>query len=182
MSENKGLGRRHIFGYLVAAIILIADQLSKYWIINLIQLPQRGQIELLEILNFTWVENYGVSLGMLTASSDNQRWMLVALTGAISIGVAIWIWREKKAADTFALGLVLGGAIGNLADRIRYGYVADFIDLHFGDFQPFLVFNIADAAITIGVVILVLRAFLLRERPDKTDESTEQSEAEKSNA
>ncbi|MEM8694876.1 MAG: signal peptidase II [Pseudomonadota bacterium] len=161
--------RRPIFGYLLAAMIFVVDQISKYWIITLLQLPQRGQIELLTILNFTWVENRGVSLGMLTASSDTQRWMLVALTGAISLGVAIWIWREKRAADVFALGLVLGGALGNITDRIRFGYVADFIDLHFGDFQPFLVFNVADASITIGVVILVLRAFLLRDKPETAE-------------
>ncbi|MCA1749732.1 MAG: signal peptidase II [Parasphingopyxis sp.] len=166
--------RRHaVFGYLIAAIILIADQISKFWIIDLIQLPRRGQIELLPILNFTWVENRGVSLGMLTASSDTQRWLLVALTAAIACGVAYWIWREKRRWDVFALGLVLGGALGNIGDRIRFGYVADFIDLHFGDFQPFLVFNVADAAITVGVVILVLRAFLLRDTkqpaPDEND-------------
>ncbi|MGP1281856.1 MAG: signal peptidase II [Parasphingopyxis sp.] len=169
MSESKGLRRATMLGYILAAAIFVVDQVSKYWIITLLQLPQRGQIELLTILNFTWVENRGVSLGMLTASSDTQRWMLVALTGAISLGVAIWIWREKRAMDVFALGLVLGGAIGNLTDRIRYGYVADFIDLHFGDFQPFLVFNVADASITIGVVILVLRAFLLRDKPEPAE-------------
>ncbi len=168
MSEST-LTRGTIFGYLVALAVLAIDQISKFWIITLIQLPQRGQIELLSVLNFTWVENRGVSLGMLTASSDTQRWLLVALTGAISLGVIYWIYREKKIQDVFALGLVLGGAIGNLADRIRYGYVADFIDLHFGEFQPFLVFNVADAAITIGVVILVLRAFLLREKPEPAE-------------
>lgn len=168
MSESKGV-RRPLFGYIVAAAIFIVDQISKYWIITLLQLPQRGQIELLPILNFTWVENRGVSLGMLTASSDAQRWLLVGLTGAISLGVVIWMWRERRTFDVLALALVLGGAIGNLTDRIRYGYVADFIDLHFGDFQPFLVFNVADAAITIGVVILVLRAFLLREKPESAE-------------
>jgi signal peptidase II len=161
MSETAR--RSALFGYLVAAVITVTDQISKFWIIDLIQLPRRGQIELLPILNFTWVENRGVSLGMLTASSDTQRWLLVALTAAIAIGVAIWIGRERRRWDVFALGLVLGGAIGNIADRIRFGYVADFIDLHIGGFQPFLVFNVADAAITIGVVILVLRAFLLRD-------------------
>ena len=162
--------RRHsVFGYLIAAVILIADQVSKFWIVDLIQLPRRGQIELLPILNFTWVENRGVSLGMLTASSDTQRWLLVALTAAIAAGVAYWIWREAKRWDVFALGLVLGGALGNIGDRIRFGYVADFIDLHIGDFQPFLVFNVADAAITIGVVILVLRAFLLRDRKQSAE-------------
>ena len=169
MSENKRLARSTMIGFVLALVIFAIDQISKYWIITLLQLPQRGQIELMSILNFTWVENRGVSLGMLTASSDTQRWLLVGLTGAISIGVAIWIWREKRTQDVFALGLVLGGAIGNLIDRIRYGYVADFIDLHFGDFQPFLVFNVADAAITIGVVILVLRAFLLRDKAEPAE-------------
>ena len=169
MSTENASRRPHLIGYVLAAAIFIVDQISKYWIITLLQLPQRGQIELLSILNFTWVENRGVSLGMLTASSDTQRWLLVALTGAISIGVAIWIWREKRAGDVLPLAMVLGGAIGNLTDRIRYGYVADFIDLHFGDFQPFLVFNVADASITIGVVILVLRAFLLRDKPEPAE-------------
>jgi len=169
MTNASPSRRYHMLGYVLSAAIFIVDQISKYWIITLFQLPQRGQIELLTILNFTWVENRGVSLGMLTASSDTQRWMLVALTGAISLGVAIWIWREKRAWDLSALGMVLGGAIGNLTDRIRYGYVADFIDLHFGDFQPFLVFNVADASITIGVVILVLRAFLLRDTPEPAE-------------
>lgn len=166
--------RASLIGYLAAAVILVVDQISKYWIIDFIQLPRRGQIELLPILNFTWVENRGVSLGMLTASSDTQRWLLVALTAAIALGVAWWIWRERRRWDIFALGLVLGGAIGNIADRVRFGYVADFIDLHIGDFRPFLVFNVADAAITIGVVILVLRAFLLRD--------TEESAADRRDA
>lgn len=169
MSENKRLARATVIGYVLALMIFLIDQISKYWIITLLQLPQRGQIELLSILNFTWVENRGVSLGMLTASSDTQRWLLVGLTGAISLGVVIWIWREKRTQDVLALGLVLGGAIGNLVDRVRYGYVADFIDLHFGGFQPFLVFNVADAAITMGVVILVLRAFLLRDKPEPAE-------------
>lgn len=169
MSENKRLARATVIGYSLALTVFLIDQVSKYWIITLLQLPQRGRIELMSILNFTWVENRGVSLGMLTASSDTQRWLLVGLTGAISLGVVIWIWREKRTQDVLALGLVLGGAIGNLIDRVRYGYVADFIDLHFGDFQPFLVFNVADAAITIGVVILVLRAFLLRDKPEPAE-------------
>ena len=155
--------RLSLLGYFVAAIILIVDQLSKYWIVTLLQLPQRGQIELLPFFNFTWVENKGVSLGMLTASSSTQRWLLVGLTALIAAGVIYWIWREARRWDVFALGLVLGGALGNIGDRIRFGFVADFLDLHFGAFQPFLVFNVADAAISIGVVILVLRAFLLRD-------------------
>jgi signal peptidase II len=74
----------------------------------------------------------------------------------------VWIGREKSRADQAALGMVLGGALGNILDRVRFGYVVDFADLHFGDFRPFLVFNVGDAAISIAVVILLLRAFLTR--------------------
>ena len=97
--------------------------------------------------------------------------MLVAVTSAIAIGVAVWIGREKNRVDQVALGMVLGGALGNILDRVRHGYVVDFADLHFGDFRPFLVFNVGDAAISIAVVILLLRAFLTRkDRPKETIE------------
>ncbi len=84
------------------------------------------------------------------------------MTSAIAIGVAVWIGREKNRIDQVALGMVLGGALGNILDRVRFGYVVDFADLHFGDWRPFLVFNVGDAAISIAVVILLLRAFLAR--------------------
>jgi len=120
---------------------------------------------LLPIFNLTYTENQGISLGLLNASNPVGRWMLVALTSAIAIGVAYWIGREKNRTDQVALGMVLGGALGNILDRVRFGYVVDFADLHFGDFRPFLVFNVGDAAISIGVVILLLRAFLTRKEP-----------------
>ena len=147
-----------ILGYTLAALVFVVDQLTKYIVAHPLDLRARGSIEIVEIFNLTWVENRGVSLGMLTASSDTQRWLLVALTAAISGGVAAWLWREVNRIDVLALGLILGGAIGNIVDRVRFGYVVDFADLHFGEFRPFLVFNVADAAITIGVVILLLRA------------------------
>ena len=77
---------------------------------------------------------------------------------------AIWITREEQRGDQIALGMVLGGALGNILDRVRHGYVVDFADLHFGTFRPFFIFNVADAAISIGVAILLLRAFLVKER------------------
>ena len=87
----------------------------------------------------------------------------------IALFVAVWMWRERARADVIALGLVLGGAIGNIADRVRLGFVVDYADLHFGEWRPFLVFNLADAAITIGVLILLARALLLREKGSKTE-------------
>ena len=109
----------------------------------------------------------GISLGLLDAETEVGRWMLVALTSAIAIGVAFWIGREKARWDKAARGMILGGALGNILDRIRHGYVVDFADLHFGAFRPFLVFNVGDAAISIGVVILLLRAFLVKDEHKK---------------
>jgi signal peptidase II len=157
--------------YITAIIIFVADQLTTWFVSVPLALQARGQIELLPIFNLTWVENNGISLGLLNATTPTGRWMLVAMTAAIAIGVAWWIVREEKRGDQLALSLVLGGALGNIVDRVRHGYVVDFADLHFGAFRPFLVFNVADAAISIGVVILLLRAFLLREKaPEGTNE------------
>jgi len=125
---------------------------------------------LLPIFNLTYTENNGISLGLLNATN---RWMLVALTAVIAVGVAYWIGREKNRFDQAALGLVLGGALGNILDRVRFGYVVDFADLHFGTFRPFLVFNVGDAAISIGVVILLLRAFLTRKEQGEGDKPGE---------
>ena len=97
-----------------------------------------------------------------------MRWLLVLLTAGIAAGVLWWMLREKKRPDVAALGLVLGGALGNILDRTRLGYVVDFADLHFGTWRPFLVFNVADAGITIGVLILLIRALLVRERTNST--------------
>ena len=158
--------RRLAFG--VALLILLADQFTKWLVAGPLQLQSVKQIVLLPIFNLTWTENRGISLGLLHATSETARWVLVAVTAAIAIAVAVWIIREKRVGDQLALGLVLGGAIGNILDRSRFGYVVDFADLHFGEFRPFLVFNVGDAAISIGVVILLLRAFLLRhERPEE---------------
>lgn len=159
-----------IIGLVIAALIFISDQFIKYMIIFPLDLRAKGQIVLLPFFNLTWAENYGVSMGMLTASSDFQRWALVALTGLIACAVLIWMFRETAKWDILALSLVLGGALGNIVDRAMHGYVVDFLDLHIGGFRPFLIFNVADACISIGVVILLARALLLR------DKSTEASD------
>ena len=162
---------KYKFGFGIALLVFALDQLTKWVVAGPLELQSVGQIVLLPIFNLSWTENYGISLGLLNAKTEVGRWMLVAVTGAIAIGVAIWIGREKQRGDQLALGMVLGGALGNILDRVRFGYVVDFADLHFGGFRPFLVFNVADAAISIGVVILLLRAFLIRdERPKENVE------------
>ena len=160
------------FGFTIALIVFAFDQLAKWFVTYPLRLQEVAQITLLPIFNFTWTENNGISLGLFNATTEVGRWMLVAMTSAIAIGVAFWIGREKHRWDQAALGMILGGALGNILDRVRHGYVVDFADLHFGAFRPFLVFNVGDAAISIGVVILLVRAFLMRER-DEPKESVE---------
>ena len=157
-------------GLLLALAIFTIDQVMKYLVTGPFGLEMEGDsLYLLPIFNLTLVHNYGVSLGMLTAESNAMRWGLVALTGGISLFVASWLWRERNRTDLLGLGFILGGAVGNLIDRIRFGHVVDYADLHFGEFRPFLVFNVADAAITIGVLILLARALLVRDRKPKAE-------------
>lgn len=162
--------RKATVGFSVAAIVFILEQISKWIVLGPLDLRNTFQIRILPIFNLTYTENHGISLGLFQASSDAMRWVLVAVTAAIAVGVAIWITREEKRWDQVALGMVLGGALGNILDRVRHGYVVDFADLHFGDFRPFFIFNVADAAISIGVAILLLRAFLVKERPKENAE------------
>ena len=157
-------------GLLVALAILLLDQFVKWFVTYPMALPFRGLITLLPVFDLRWVENYGVSMGFLTADTTIGRWLLVALTLAITGGVAFWLWREKRVWDGAALGLVLGGACGNIVDRVRVGHVVDYADLHFGDWHPFLVFNLADAAISIGVAILVIRAVFSRESAGSSED------------
>ncbi len=157
-------------GFAVALVVFVLDQLAKWFVTGPLGINHVGdQLVLLPIFNFTYTENNGISLGLFNAQTDVGRWMLVAVTSGIAVTVAWWIGREKNRIDQIALGMVLGGALGNILDRVRHGYVVDFADLHFGNFRPFLVFNVGDAAISIGVVILLLRAFLTRK--DRTEGS-----------
>lgn len=161
-------------GIAVALVTLVLDQFVKYMVTYPLALQSRGDagLEILPIFNLRWVENRGVSMGFLHADTETSRWLLVGMTAAIALCVAIWMWREKARQDVLALGLVLGGAIGNIADRVRLGFVVDYADLHIGEWRPFLVFNLADAAITIGVLILLARALLLREKDANLESQT----------
>ena len=162
--------RNRIAGLVFALAIFVIDQAFKDWVRNGIDLRQVGLVEILPFFDLRWTQNYGVSLGMLTATSVEMRWILVALTSAIALFVLVWMMRERKLVDIAALALVLGGALGNIRDRFQFGYVIDYADLHFGEFRPFLIFNIADAAITVGVVIILARSLLSRDKPDPANE------------
>lgn len=175
MTDALNTHRR--LGLILALAVFAIDQVVKYVVTGPLDLKTIGQIEILPMFNLTWVENYGVSMGFLRADSEAMRWGLVALTLAISVGVVVWMWKEKRRWDVLALGFVLGGALGNIVDRVRFGHVVDYADLHFGDFRPFLVFNVADAAITIGVVVLLLRALFVNDGKQDQKDVTETVDA-----
>jgi signal peptidase II len=154
---------RPTVGLLVALLVFLFDQVTKYIIRVPLDLQAVGHIDLSPIFDLTWVENRGISLGLFTAGSPAARWALVVVTGGIALAVAWWLTREPKRGDQIALGMILGGALGNILDRAQFGYVVDFADLHFGEWRPFLVFNVADAAISLGVLVLIGRAFLVKD-------------------
>src|SRR3954464_1519777 len=156
--------KNRILGLSVAAAVFVVDQAVKWVVTYLLQLPARQTVDLLPFFRLSWEQNRGVSMSLLTAGSETERWLLVAMTGAISLFVFAWLWREKRRDDAVALAFVLGGALGNIVDRVRLGYVVDYADLHFGDVHPFLIFNVGDAAITIGVLLLLVRALMTRDR------------------
>lgn len=144
-------------GFALAALVLILDQISKYWVLEVIKLPLIGGIDVWPFFRLTFVGNIGVSMGMLQANSDLARWLLTFATAGIAVAVALWLRKEKHPVDVTALGLVLGGALGNIIDRARFGYVVDFLHFFWGEYS-FWVFNLADAAITLGVMLLLVRA------------------------
>ncbi|RIV81763.1 signal peptidase II [Aurantiacibacter xanthus] len=154
-------------GLAIAAVIYFADQWLKRFVVDDLGLTAIGDhYPLLPFFDFTRTNNYGVSLGMFEATSMEMRWVLVAVTGLIACVVLYLMLRERRLGDIAAYALILGGALGNIRDRSAYGYVIDFADFHIGEFRPFLIFNVADAAISIGVVIILARALFMREKPD----------------
>ena len=158
--------RNRLIGLALAAVIALVDQAVKMYVIGPLALRQVGHIDLTGFFDLTYTENRGVSLGMLEASNMETRWLLVAATAGIALVVLVWMMREKKLGEIAGLALILGGALGNIRDRYDLGYVIDYADFHIGTFRPFLIFNIADAAITIGVVIILARSLLVRDKGD----------------
>ncbi len=158
--------RNRLIGLALAAVVAIVDQAVKLWVIGPLALRQVGRIDLLPFFDLTYTENRGVSLGMFQASSMETRWALVAVTAGIALVVLVWMMREKRLGEITGLALILGGALGNIRDRFELGYVIDYADFHIGTFRPFLIFNIADAAITTGVLIILARSLLVRDKAD----------------
>ena len=153
---SRGLA---LFGFAVAAVIFIADQITKHIILRVVDLDRIGQIQVLDPwFNFTMVWNRGVSFGLFQADSDWQRYILIAVSLVIASLLAVWMLKAERRLQALSFGMIIGGAVGNVVDRFAYGAVADFLDFS-GLYFPY-VFNIADAGISVGVAILLLDAFI----------------------
>ncbi|RIK94373.1 MAG: signal peptidase II [Proteobacteria bacterium] len=146
-------------GLVTAIITLIIDQASKWYLLEIFRLPSRGVVEVLPFFNLTMVWNRGISFGLFPADGDHGRWFLVAFTLVVAGVVILWLKKAEDRLAALALGLILGGALGNIIDRIRFGAVADFVQLHAAGYS-FFIFNVADAAISVGVALLFLDAIL----------------------
>lgn len=140
-------------GLAVAGVVFVLDQLTKAWILYGVRLQEVGKIELSPIFDLTFVRNFGVSFGLFREGGDLGRWLLVLLSLGIAGMFLNWLRTTTRLSAGLALGLIVGGALGNVIDRIRFGYVVDFLDFS-GMWFPY-VFNVADAAITVGAGLLI---------------------------
>ena len=152
--ENRG---RTMKWLLLSALVVLVDQLTKAYISR-----HYGEFEfttLLPVLDITRMHNVGSAFSFLAGASGWQRWLFIALAVGVSIAIVVWLFRMPRSKVLLAAGLslVLGGAIGNVIDRIRLGYVVDFIHFHW-DRAYFPAFNVADSAITVGAAFLLLDA------------------------
>lgn len=140
-------------GLLLALAIVIIDQVTKYWLYQYLVVDGTRAVTVLPFFNLVTVWNYGVSFGMFSTGVASTAWIFSLVALAISGALGVWLLRSDRALLTSALGLIIGGAIGNIIDRLRFGAVFDFLDFHaFGWHWP--AFNVADSAITIGVAVL----------------------------
>lgn len=150
--------RSALIAYGLAVAIIVADQLTKAWMISGLDLREVGRVPVWPpIFNFSWVENRGVSFGLF--GDGSARWLLSVFSIVVTGVLAWWATRADRRLLAWAIGLVMGGAVGNVIDRIRFGYVVDFLDFSGTGFFPW-VFNVADSAITVGVVLLILDSLL----------------------
>ena len=163
----------------LSVAIAVLDQLSKYYMTAILELCEPGNctsIELLPVFKFTLLHNEGAAFSFLSDAGGWQRWVLAIISAVVSVVLVVWITRLKANEKILvvALSLILGGAVGNLIDRVLLGYVVDFIVVHYEN-AYFPAFNVADSAITVGAVFMILdMLFVSHQDPDATGENGDQ--------
>jgi signal peptidase II len=147
----------------VSALVILLDWLSKQWASEALELYRPREV--FSWLNITLAHNYGAAFSFLSDAGGWQRWFFMVLASGVSLVLLVWLLRlpRKEWLTALGLSLILGGAIGNLVDRVQLGYVVDFIDVFYNSWH-FPAFNIADSAITCGVFLLLLDVVLISRR------------------
>jgi lipoprotein signal peptidase len=154
--------KRRAAGIALGLLVLLADQASKYAVLHPLGLADGHFLVLLPVLNFVLVWNHGVTFGMLNGLGAFAWVILAAVALAVVIALGVWLWSAERLVTTLAIGAIAGGAIGNVADRLHYGAVVDFIQAHLGPYYWY-VFNVGDAAIVCGVGVLMAESLLRRD-------------------
>lgn len=153
---------QRLAGFVLAAVVLAADQASKYWVLHGLHLQDGHFLVLLPVLNFVLVWNHGVTFGLFSGPGA-FNWIILALLAlAVVAALGTWLWRTDNLFKMLAIGAIMGGAVGNVIDRLRFGAVVDFIQAHLGAYA-FYVFNVGDSAIVCGVIALMAESLLRRD-------------------
>ena len=176
MKKPQAGTRRFTLWMSVAGLVVVVDQVTKYLIIRAINYGQPPiPFDSITAIALTHQRNYGAAWSLLADAGGWQRWFFVVLATAVSGVLGVWLWRireQKQVVLAAGLALVLGGAVGNLVDRVLLGYVTDFIQVRFAGvpfFDPFPSFNVADAAITVGAALLIIDSFFFSGRETAPD-------------
>lgn len=163
-------------GFITALVALILDQANKLWLINVYDIARNQPVRLAPFFDVVFAKNTGISYSLLSAKTALGRFALVAGALVVIGLLLVWMWRARTVVTAVGLGLIIGGALGNNAcDRFFYGYVADFYYFHIGSFSWY-VFNLADVAITFGVILLLYETLMGDEalrRPPTTGDQAE---------
>ncbi len=159
--------RARTLGAWTTLSVLALDQASKFAVERFFEREGGAPFALLPFLDFTLRWTRGISFSLFAATSADGRWLLLALTLAVTATLAAWLWRARAPLVGLGLGAIIGGALGNGCDRLAYGAVADFLDLHaFG--RQLFVFNLGDAAINLGVALLVFDGLFVSAAPNRS--------------
>jgi signal peptidase II len=152
------ISRLALLAYALALVVVVADQSLKYWLLEVFRLPDRASTPVIGPFWLTMVWNHGVSFGVFNTDAEWTRWALTGFSLAVALVLAVWAQRIEQPILAVAIGLIMGGALGNMIDRVHLGAVADFLD--FSRLRFPWVFNVADSAINVGSALLIWDLFL----------------------
>ncbi len=154
-----------LLGLIIAIITIFLDQYSKYYIFAMLRDLNSNQMEITSFFNLVIVRNFGVSFGMFNNMPYGYL-ILSVIAIIITLMLLVWMWQAQKAYLVIALGFIIGGAIGNIIDRVRDGAVADFLDFHINNYH-WPAFNWADSMVFVGVVMILLENFIIKNNGDE---------------